>query len=164
MVWARSKLAILDDLTTPRARIHIDFRGREPQRLYREIPQMIATVFRVHSGAVQEKKFVMHKGDPEKFKADWEIIKDIDKFSFYKIGVSISGQSSKGVGEATVTITGSLRTEYPQDTVWQRSLFYEILRMFWHSMFYTAKRSRYLAEGRQLITMFADDVKHLTKV
>lgn len=164
MVWARSKLAIIDDLTTPRARLHIDFRGREPQRLYKEIPQLIASAFRVHAESVQEKKFVMHKGDPEKFKADWEIIKDLDKFSYYKIGVSVSGQSSKGVGEAIVTINGTLRTEYPQDTIWQRSLLYETLRMFWHTMFYTSKRAKYLIEGRHLVVMFADDLKEITRV
>lgn len=164
MVWARTKLVILDDLVSPRYRINIEFRGREPQKFYREIPKLIATVFRVHGDSVQEKKFTMHKGEPEKFKADWEIIKQIDKFSYYRIIVTIQGQSARGHGEAIVNVEGTLRTEYPQDNFWQRSLFYEILRMTWHSVFYTSRRSRYLIDGKRLITMFTDDLKEMTRV
>jgi len=163
MVFARNKLVIQDDLLTPRPRMIIEFSGKEPQRFYKEIPKMISTVFRIHSNTIQEKKFVMHRGDPEKFKADWEVIKDIDKFSYYKFGVSLSGESSRGHGKASIVVEGLLRTEYPQDTIWQRSLFYEIMRMFWHGIFYTSKRQRYMVDGQRLISVFVDDIKELTR-
>ncbi len=164
MVWARTKLAIEDSLISPRSRINIEFRGREPQKFYNEIPKLIATVFRVHPESIQEKKFTMHRGEPEKFKADWEVIKDIDKFSYYRILVSITGQSVKRHGEAAITVEGLLRTEYPQDTYWQRSLFYEMLRMIWHTLFYTSRRQRYMVDGKRLISLFIDDLKQLTRV
>jgi len=164
MVWARTKLAIEDDLLRPRSKIIIDFKGRNPQKFYDEIPKLISTSFRITPSAIQEKKFMMHKGDPEKFKAEWEVVKDLDKFSYYRILVSLEGVSSKGAGSAMIAVEGTLRTEYPQDTYWQRSLLYEVLRMFWHSSFYTSKRHYYLDEGKSLITFFVDDVKALTRV
>ncbi|MBU3896892.1 MAG: hypothetical protein KJ697_03080 [Nanoarchaeota archaeon] len=164
MVWARTKLVIQDDLINPRTRMVIDFKGKNPQKFYHEIPKLIATSFRVHSDSIQEKKFLMHKGDPEKFEADWEIIKDLDKFSYYRILVSMKGASSGGHGSAGITIEGLLRTEYPQDTYWQKSLFYEIMRMFWHSFFYTSKRQKYLDDGKSLISFFLDDLKNLTRI
>ncbi len=163
MVWGRTKLVLQDDLIGPRSRMTIDFRGREPVRFYHEIPKLIASAFRVQPESIQEKKFTMHKGDPERFKADWEIIKDLDKFSYYRFTVSIDGQSSKGHGEANIVIDGLLRTEYPQDTYWQRSLFYEIIRMTWHNIFYTSKRQRYINDGKKLLSMFIDDLKELTR-
>ena len=163
MVFARNKLVLQDDLFSPRPRMNIEFTGKTPQKFYKEIPKLISTVFRVHSNTIQEKKFVMHKGDPEKFKAEWEIIKDIDKFSYYKIDVSLTGESSRGHGKAFIVVSGILRTEYPQDSVWQRSLFYEIMRMFWHGIFYTSRRSRYMKDGQQLMSIFVDDLKQLTR-
>ncbi len=164
MVWARTKLALQDDIISPRPRITIDFKGREPEKFYKEIPELISTVFRVHHESIQEKKFTMHRGEPNKFKADWEVVKDLDKFSYFMITISLKGESSKGHGSAEITIEPILRTEYPQDTYWQRSLFYEIMRMFWHSVFYTSKRQRYIIEGRRLIGIFVENLKALTRV
>jgi len=164
MVWARTKLAIQDDLLRPRARTSIDFKGKNPQKFYEEIPKLISTAFRVHSESIQEKKFLMHKGDPEKFESEWEIIKDLDKFSYYRILVTLKGASSKGHGSAAIVVEGVLRTEYAQDTYWQRSLFYEVLRMFWHTYFYTSKRNKYLDDGKSLISFFLDDLKELARV
>ncbi|MDD5416422.1 MAG: hypothetical protein PHU12_00420 [Candidatus Aenigmarchaeota archaeon] len=164
MVWARTKLVIEDSLIRPRDKIFFDYKGKNPHKFYEELPKLMATVFRIHSENIHEKKFSVTKGDPEKIKAEWEIVKDLDKFSYYIIYVSVDGQSSKGHGAARVTVEALLRTEYPQDTYWQRSLLYEILRMFWHKFFYTSKRHTYVDEGRGLITVFLDDIKSMTRV
>ena len=161
MVIARTKLRIQDDLLRPWPKVVINYSGTDPRRLYREIPELLATVFRVHTGAIQEKKVYWQKGDPERFKVSWELHKDLDKWSFFQIKVEIDGEVSKGKGFASIVVDGVLVTEYPQDTFWQRSLLYEILRMFWHRSFYEKQREEYLKEGKRLIASFIDELKKL---
>jgi len=162
MVLARTKMMIQDDLLTPRNKAIIEFEGPNPERFYKELPELMSSVFRVHTGQIQEKAFSWSKGDPEKFKVDWVIDKDLDKFSFLFIQVSLKGTTSAKGGKAMVTIDGELRTEYPQDTVWEKSLLYEFMRMAWHQVFYDNKRHEYYKEGRMLIAQFIEELKKLT--
>ncbi len=164
MVFARTKLMIHDDLLRPRPRMSIHYSGPHPERFYHEIPRILSTVWRVHEETVHERKFAWSKGDPEVFTVNWEVNKDLDKFSYYMIGVSLSGSSSKGHGTATIMIDGALRTEYPQDTVWERSLLYEFMRMIWHTSFYKSKRDQYFEEGRRLLSTMVNDLKSLTRM
>ncbi|MBU5557755.1 MAG: hypothetical protein QW751_01935 [Candidatus Aenigmatarchaeota archaeon] len=163
MVFARTKIMIHDDLLRPRPRMTIHFSGPDPARLYHEIPHILASVWRVSEHQIHERKFSWSKGDPEKFKISWEATKDLDRFSYYMIVVNLEGTSSKGFGNATIQVEGALRTEYPQDTIWERSLFYEFLRMTWHTVFYKSKRDTYFEEGRRLLSTFIEDLKALTR-
>ena len=164
MVWARSKLMIEDDLLSPLPIIKIKFSGPNPERFYKELYNLILVSFRVHEHSVQEKEFQWSKGETEKFSIAWEMNKDLDKFSYYFVNVRLNGEMSKGMGKAEVEVEGVLRTEYPQDTLWQRSLLYEVLRMFWHTTFYTSKRDEYLRDGRMLLSLFFNQVKTLARV
>jgi hypothetical protein len=164
MVWARTKLMIHDDLLKPIPKIRIHYKGPNPEKFYKEIYKLVQVTFRVPDHSIQEKEFHWTEGDPRKFKVTWEVNKDLDKFSYYWIQITLSGESSKGYGKAEIVIEGALRTEYPQDTFWQRSLLYEVLRMFWHSTFYAPARDRYLREGRMMLASLIDHLKRMTRV
>ncbi len=163
MVWARTKLMIHEDLLRPRAKVNIRFSGPNPEKFYHEIPTLIESIFRVSEHSIQEKSFKWQKGDPEKFAVKWEVAKDLDMFSFYWIQVKLTGTSSGGVGNAEVKVDAALRTEYPQDTFWQKSLIYEFLRMFWHTTFYAHRKNIYLVEGRRLLSQFVHSLKEVTR-
>ncbi|MBL7160075.1 MAG: hypothetical protein ISS95_00770 [Candidatus Aenigmarchaeota archaeon] len=162
MVMARAKLLIQDYIQRPWVKTSIKFKGVNPERFYKEVPKVMTNIFRVHEGQIQEKAFSWDRGDPEKFKVVWEMDKELDRFSYYMIKVKFSGVSSKGVGKADFLIDALLRTEYPQDTFWEKSLLYEFMRMLWHNMFYTSKREEYIKEGRRLLAMFYEDMKRIT--
>ena len=163
MVWARTKLMLQDDLMKPRPVITFNFEGPDPEKFYHEIPSLLAKRFRITEHSIQERKFQWTKGDPEKFKIVWEVNKDIDRYSYYWIEVSLEGSSSKNHGKAAINITGALRTEYLQDTIWEKSILYEVMRMVWHSTFYNRKREIFMQEGRKNISSFMDDIKSLTR-
>jgi len=164
MVWARAKLMIEDDLLSPLPVVRIKFAGQNPERFYKEMYNLMLVSFRVHEHSIQEKDFQWSKGETEKFNIRWEVNKDLDKFSYYFVEVRLNGEMAKNTGKVEIEVEGLLRTEYPQDTFWQRSLIYEILRMFWHTTFYGSKRDEYLREGRRLMSLFCDQVKTLTRV
>ena len=163
MVVARTKLMIQDDLLRPRALMTISFKGPDPEKFYREIPALLISAFKAHEDQIQEKKFAWHKGEPDRFKIDWELNKDLDRFSYYHIEIKLEGHTEKKQGIAEVTVAGTLRTEYSQDTFWEKSLLYEFLRMTWHQFFYAPKRDGFIREGRRIMSMFIDDLKKLTR-
>lgn len=164
MVLARTKLMIHDDLLRPSPVMTINYSGKDPDKLYKEIPKLIHTFFRVPAQSVQEKKFEWHKGEKERFSVTWEVDKDLDRFSHLWVEIKLKGNVSKSEGEANVSAEGAVRTEYPQDTMWEKSLFYEMLRMFWHSTFYHEKRSEYVRDGRRMMANFVGAVKSLVGV
>ena len=95
-VIARTKIMIQDDLLKPWPKAKIHFTGKKPERFYKEIPQLLQAVFRVHPGEIQEKKFSWKKGDPEKFSVKWEMDKSLDRNTYYMVVVDLKGQTSKG--------------------------------------------------------------------
>lgn len=161
MVITRTKLMIHDDLLKPYPDITIKFSGKNPEKFSHEVPKLLAAAFRVHRGQIQEKRVSLGKGETEKFKFVWELDKDLDKFSFYYVEVEVSGSSTKGAGSAEVVLKPALRTEYPQDTVWEKSLLYEFMRMTWHSVFYNSKREEWIKDGRRIIAQLVEDIKAL---
>jgi len=94
----------------------------------------------------------------------FEVVKDLDVFSYVIIRVNLSGEAKHSrqfgkEGTAKIEIEPILRTEYPQDTLWQRSLFYEMFRTFWHKTIYEDKRKRYVTECRETSFRFLEEIK-----
>lgn len=159
-VWApRTKLTIDDDLLRPNPKVTLKFFVKNPKKFYHAIPKIATSVFRTDDHHIQEKKTLWSKGEPEKFKINWELMKEIDRFSFYAVDITLEGAAGKEGGDVTITFEGSLRTEYPQDTIWERSLLHEMLRVFWHRTFYTEKRDKFMVEGRRMMAQFVEEVK-----
>ena len=163
MVVARTKMMIHEELLRPSPVITLHYSGPNPEKFYNEIHNLLITVFKVSDQMIQEKRFVWRKGDPEVFSVSWEVNKDLDKFTYYNIDVSLKGEVKEGHGKADIEFTASMRTEYPQDTILQKSLLYEFLRMFWHNTFYEPKKAEYHREGRRLMAVFIQKLKELTR-
>ncbi|MBI4162904.1 MAG: hypothetical protein HY513_04425 [Candidatus Aenigmarchaeota archaeon] len=161
MVWARTKLLIWDYIFEPVKDIEIAYQGPNPQKFYKKVNELIRTIFNVPDAYVQEKSYDWEKGkDTERFEISWEVNKILDTFSFITIEVDLKGFAVAGEGKAGIKIKPRLITEYPQDTVWQQSILYEMTRRFWHKMFYHKKRMEYLNFGKELITSFESAIKH----
>lgn len=158
-MWAKTKLLIQDDILRPLNEMAIELENVNAEKLYKDIPKMALSVFKASEESIQEKTFKWNKGEKASFKIKWEIDKDLDKFSYYLIEITLEGTSTKGLGNAKIVISPVLRTEYPQDTWWHRSLLYEFLRMFWNTFFYASVRDKYLKEGRRLVVIFIEKIK-----
>ncbi|MEM5829825.1 MAG: hypothetical protein QW040_03825 [Candidatus Aenigmatarchaeota archaeon] len=165
-VFARTKLVIHDDCLTPQASFAtIEYKGPNPQELYKKIRELLVTIWKVDPGDVQEREFSWDRSAAaEKFKVRFEVVKDLDTFSFFFIRINLSGEAKHSrefgrEGSAKIELDVCLRTEYPQDTIWQRSLIYEMFRMLWHKAIYQSMRQRYLQECRELSERFAEEIK-----
>ncbi|MEM7826144.1 MAG: hypothetical protein QW451_00750 [Candidatus Aenigmatarchaeota archaeon] len=165
-VFARTRLVIHDDCLTPAAPfVTLDYQGPNPQNVYQKIKELLISVWKLEPGDVQEREFNWDRSSGvEKFRVRIEAIKDLDTFSYFYLVISLSGEAKHSrefgkEGKVKIEFEPRLRTEYPQDTIWQRSLLYELFRTLWHKLIYQSTRMRYLQECRELSQRFMEEVK-----
>lgn len=161
MVWARTKLVIKDRIFDPVRTLNISYSGPNSKKFYNRIREKAIEIYDVPEGYLQEKTFTWEKqksGD-HKFAAEWELNKIMDIWSYINVRIMLKGFSSENEGWATIKIEPFFFTEYPQDTVWQNNIIYELLRRIWHAAFYHKKRMQYFDKGKELSVKFADDLK-----
>ena len=157
MVFARTKLVLEDNCFEEEPGVvTIRLVGPNMTKVYNYAYELLKNVFNVSDSHIQETLYQWGKSkDTDKFSVTWWLHKDLDPFSYFYVRIRVKGQGGEGkIGNAMVEIRGLLRSEYPQDTVWQRSLFYEMMRTFWHRIFYHKKREEYAEECRHSVVLF----------
>lgn len=165
MVWARTKLLIWEYIFEPVKEIRIAYAGPKPEKLYGKLKELVKLVFNVPDAYVQEKTYSWERGkESEKFEVEWEINKILDTYSYISVDLSVRGFSAAGEGKAEIVIKPRLITEYPQDTIWQQSIVYEMLRRFWDSRFYHHRRMEYVNMGKEMIVTFETELKKYFEV
>ncbi|MBI4895455.1 MAG: hypothetical protein HY831_03095 [Candidatus Aenigmarchaeota archaeon] len=161
MVWARTKLLIWDYVFEPVKEISIAYEGRHPEKLYKKLHELIRLVFNVPEGYIQEKDYRWEKKkDTDQFEIGWEITKIFDTYTYVVVELDFSGfVVAEGDGKAKIRLRPRIITEYPQDTIWQQSMIYEMLRRFWHKSYYHRKRMEYLYISKELVIEFERKIK-----
>jgi len=176
-IFARTKLVIHEDcLEVPgsplpgKKFLTLEYSGPNPQTTYYQAKKILSQVTKVPENEIIERDFSWRKeGEEESFSVNFDVIKDMDRFSFIQISVSMKGKirPSKEFGKEgslSVTIDGVLRTEYPQDTLWQRSLIYEIFRAFYHKFIYEDTRRKYKEECANIMNQLYTSLKEFLNV
>lgn len=165
MVFARAKMVLEDNCFSEEpSRLEIKLVGPNLSNLYKAMHEYMKAVFNVGDSDIQETMYQWGKGqDKEKFSVTWWLHKDLDLFSYLYVQFRLKGQGNGETGNAFIQIRGLLRSEYPQDTVWQRSIIYEMFRTFWHRAFYHRKREEYAEECRHSMVMFQNKITEYYK-
>ncbi len=177
-IFARTKLVIHEDCLAPApgsplpggSIITLTYNGPNPQNLYQQIKKLIVAVFAIPEREILEREYLWDRSKPDEvFRVVFEFVKDLDAFSFIEVVVTLSGVAKPSrhfgkEGNAEVRIEGRLRTEYPQDTVWQRSLIYEMFRVFYHRFIYEEKRKKYKQECWNLINRLQNELKSFLNI
>jgi len=161
MVFARSKLTLEDNcfIEEPGG-VSMRFVGPNVTKIYNKMYDTMKAVFRVSDADIQETDYSWGKTDTgDKFKVRWWLHKDMDLFTYLYIRFDLAGEGTTELGNAKIAVRGLIRSEYPQDTLWQRSLFYEMMRTFWHRVFYHRKREEYAEECRHSTVLFMNKIK-----
>jgi len=160
VVWARTKMVIFDDIWEDITDMFIKYSGPSPERYYKKLLESMETVFSIPKSDIQEIDYTWEKTNGElRFAVWWRLIKAMDIYSYIRVDVKLDGQSREGSGYASITIKPALITEYPQDTLIQQSIFYEMARLFWHQVFYHKKRMEFMKLGRELVDNFNKELK-----
>ena len=135
----------------------LNFTGPNPQKAIKKYIELLKQVFKVGDSDIQEKIFNWDRsGKEEKFEIEYEVRKDYDKNSYLFIQGQLNGAVSPSEefgkeGHIRISINGAVRAEYPQDTFWQRSLLYEMIRVLYHKILYVSRWDAYMDECRELM-------------
>lgn len=164
-IFARAKMTIEEDCLLPSPKIWLTYSGPNPQKAYAKITEVLKTNLKIKPENIQERDFKWDRaGLPEKFSGSIEAFKDFDRFTYMLIWIDFNGdvRPSKEFGKEgnlKVSLDAVIRTDYPQDTVWERSLIYEIFRTFWHKTFYQERRYLYREQCRDLMLTVQREIK-----
>jgi hypothetical protein len=164
-VFARARILIHDYCLVPRPTATLEYTGPNPQRAYDSIRKLFGSLFNITEKEVQEREFRWEKvAGGESFHVRWETIKDLDSHTFQDITITLDGTASPSKefgkeGSLKISFEGKIRTEYPQDTIWQRSLIYEMFRTFYHKTIYQGIRKKYVEECRETLLQFSDEIR-----
>ena len=160
MVWARTKLTIWDDLFEPVEKFITNYSGKNPEKFYKKVKELMVDVFKIPKERCQEKRYTHEKkGKSGKFKYSWELTKILDNYTYIRADIDLEGEYEGDEGKATIVFEPVLITEYPQDSVLEQNILYEVLRRVWHKTFYHKKRMKYIEFGRKLSTEFDTKLK-----
>ena len=143
-VFARTKIVLQEDCYREKPeRMQIKYVGPNAIKLYHKSYDLIKAVFRASDTDLQEEKYNWGKGDKEKFSVRWFLHKDMDVYTYIYIRFDVSGSGDEKSGNATIKVKPVIR-----------SLFYEMMRTFWHRFYYHKKRQDYAEECRHGVIMF----------
>jgi len=166
MVFARTKIMIHDwCFEEAPTEMFLNYTGPNPQLALKQYVETLKTVFRVRDSEIQEKNFNWDRsGKEEKFDLEFEVRKDMDKNTYLFIqggleGTIMPSEEFGKEGHVRVRITAAVRTEYPQDTFWQKSLIYEFFRVMYHKLIYVSLWEKYMAECRESVRYFLEEMK-----
>lgn len=141
-----------DDCLTPDRQLRIDFKGPNPFRIYGAIPQFLRAIFDVRGKDVWEREFRWDiTADPRDFFFRFVVRKGYDNFSRIYAEVIVQGKQPSDPnkeGEAVIFIRGILRTESPENTIFQKNNLYKSLRWLYFRTLYNDVRRNYLEECR----------------
>jgi hypothetical protein len=166
MVFARSKILIHDYcLEEKPVALTLNYNGPNPQGVLKKYVDLLKLVFKVSDSEIQEKVFNWDRsGKEEKFEIEFELRKDLDKISYIWIQGSLSGairpsEEFGKEGNVRINIRGAIRAEYPQDTLWQKSIVYEFFRVLYHKILYVGVWEKYMADCREMLRLFIEEMK-----
>ncbi len=177
-IFARAKLVIHDDCLSfsPGSRYpgvpyaKLNYSGPHPEKVYPEIKKLLSSVMNVDERDIQEKEVNWSRLEStEKFSVKMEAFKDMDRFTYMHIEVEVKGyvkpsKEFEKEGECKIKLETHLRTEYPQETLLQRTLFYEFFRLLFHKFLYKSTRIRYLEQCRELSLKFLLELRKFLNI
>ncbi|HIE41061.1 MAG TPA: hypothetical protein EYP80_00185 [Candidatus Aenigmarchaeota archaeon] len=156
-VPAGSKLTIWNELYKRGAKPGLKdltyvYEGKNVRKLIDFVPKLIQTIF---SPTTWQQKVISVKEN--EYSAEWFMFKDLDYYSYLRIDVELKIRYKGDIGVAKIKLGEPvIVTEYPQETYWQKTFIYEILRVLWHNLFYNRKLQEYLEFGRMKVSCFEE--------
>jgi hypothetical protein len=128
------------------------YEGKNVKKLIQFVPKLIKTIFVPTTW--QQKEVNVKKGT---YSAKWHVFKDLDHYTYFRVDVDIDIKFNEDEGKAKIKLGEPIIiSEYPQETYWQKTFLYEILRVSWYNFFYRKKLGNYLNWGRLKISCFEE--------
>ncbi len=154
-----------DDCLVPDRQIRIDYKGPNPFRLYAIVPQLLRAIWEIRGKDVWEREFRWgSEDDPRMFFSRFIARKTYDNWSKVYMEIIMQGKQHSDPnkeGEVTITIKGILRTESPNNTIFQRSSIYKSFRWLYFRSLYNDVRRNLIDECAIRIGDLSNEIRRV---
>jgi len=155
-VAEKQTLKIIDDVLSPEQWININFKGKEPVKVFLQIPKIVQLILKAEGKDVYEfhTKWDV-TDDPTTFYGSWRGGRTEDRWSkTYVYAIGQGAQGKDGLGWLTIWLRGEIETSYDYTNFIQRNLWW-----FYNMRFYYKQRRAYLEQGKDFIYMIRDEMR-----
>lgn len=130
--------------------LEYNYQGKNAEKLVKFVKKLIQSIFVPTTW--QQKEINIKDGEQA---YTWFIFKDLDYYTYFRVDVEM--KISEKEGKVKIKLSEPvIVTEYPQETYWQKTFIYEILRVIWHNLFYNKKVEEYLESYKLKISCFEE--------
>jgi hypothetical protein len=154
-----------DDCLAPSGKITVEFKGKNPFRIYKVLKDSLKKVFGVGASAIWERDFRWDiTSDPRSFFVRYFVKKGIDMRSNVLAEIILEGDQPSDPekdGKIRITIKGKLITEYERKTALQKLSIYKGLIWLYNFFFYNRIRRNYLALCTDWLTKLEEEFRSI---
>ncbi|MEM5824636.1 MAG: hypothetical protein QXW04_01225 [Candidatus Aenigmatarchaeota archaeon] len=151
------------DLTT--LPLTFTYEGPNISMISKNFKKIVSSAFEIKEEDIKESFFNLTRGEKEKMSAEYKLNKKIDSFCYYRFEIRISYEADiNDNGKFETSIKGSLYFEVPQETSFQRSIFYHFFFSLYWSFYYSKIVEKYVEEGKGYLTKFINLLKAQAKI
>lgn len=138
-----------------------------PQDAYNEFVDVLRTQCGIDSDDINEEEYEHErKGEVEIISVEIEAVKPLDKFSKIVIEADMdiemrpaSGEEYDYVGDLNIDVEGEVRTEYPQESMLQKSILWHAFRVFYEKVLYGDVKENYMKTCNKYMRTIRDELK-----
>jgi hypothetical protein len=144
----------------------------DPQRIFSLVKEVLIMRCRLKEDDINEKIYEHDKSTvPEKIHAFIEAYKHLDRYSDVVLEITmdfvlkpVHREGVEYVGDAKVKIEGFVRTEYPQDSILQKSILWNVFRTFYEKAIYGDIRGNMMDLCRSFIKKVTAEINNYFKL
>jgi hypothetical protein len=141
------KIIMEDDCLAPAEKIELEYAGPNPFKAYLITKRTLQQVFEIKTKDIWEREFRWdYTGDPRGFFIRIFARKKMDKNTYVFSEIIFQGKQPtdpKKPGSLKMKIGGYVKTTFPQDTIFQKTL-YRMFIWIYHRLIYFKQRRYYL--------------------
>lgn len=139
----------------------------DPQNAYNELIDILIMRNNFPRGLINEELYEHEQdGDTHIIHSEVEAIKPFDAFSQVVIEFELDiemtpvrNEEFDYVGDIDLIIEGVVRTEYPQDTTFQKSIISHAFRVFYEKLLYSDVQEIYIQKCNKYVRRLRDGIK-----
>ncbi|MEM1634280.1 MAG: hypothetical protein QW714_00955 [Nanopusillaceae archaeon] len=141
------------------------YEGPNVSSLSKNVKKIISSALEILEEEIKEASFSLSRKEKEVMDASYFLNKRIDNNCYYRFEIKVSYEADiNDNGKFKASIKGSLYFELPQETSFQRSIFYHFFFSLYWNLYYSKIVEKYISQGKEYLQRFINLLKSNFKV
>lgn len=146
------KLVIVDECLVPKRLTWLKYKGPDPVGFLKDFKKTLRFIFEVSTTRCRELKLLWdYTGDPIRYYSEWQIVKELSRFSTMTVTIRVIGHvlKTKNEGDFSMELYGMSRHTF-EPSNW----FTKYTWLLYNYVFYNKMREKYTLMCRDYINNY----------